>query len=527
MTGQQLKNSILQMAVQGKLVPQDPNDEPASVLLERIRAEKEQLIKEGKIKKEKNPSVIFRGADNLPYEKVGKNEPVCIADEVPFDIPESWEWVRLESICTKLVDGDHNPPKGCSYETTYVMVSSTNINDDCIVELEKVRYLEKNIFDKENERTNAATGDIFFTSVGSLGRSCVYEGGLNICFQRSVSVIHTLIFNYYLKYCLDSAYIQQKIVREATGTAQKGFYLNQLALLLIPIPPIEEQHRIVSKYLETVQMQKEYYKTNETLDVLNSGFPATLKKSILQYAVQGKLVPQDPADEPASVLLKRIHTEKEQLVKEGKIKRDKHESVIFRRDNSYYEKVDGIERCIDDELPFEIPESWGWCRLKSLTENITSGSRDWAKYYSTTGAAFLRMGNLSKNSFDLRLEHIQRVSIPSKAEGTRTSLQSGDLLFSITGVVGMLGLIPDGFEEAYINQHTAMIRFLPEIRNKYIPYLLLTDYAQKFYNANQHGIKNSFRLDSIGELLVSIPPEKELFRILQRISLVLSKIVVL
>jgi len=463
----------------------------------------------------------------LPYEKVGKNEPVCIADEVPFDIPESWEWVRLESICTKLVDGDHNPPKGCSYETTYVMVSSTNINDDCIVELEKVRYLEKNIFDKENERTNAATGDIFFTSVGSLGRSCVYEGGLNICFQRSVSVIHTLIFNYYLKYCLDSAYIQQKIVREATGTAQKGFYLNQLALLLIPIPPIEEQHRIVSKYLETVQMQKEYYKTNETLDVLNSGFPATLKKSILQYAVQGKLVPQDPADEPASVLLKRIRTEKEQLVKEGKIKRDKHESVIFRRDNSYYEKVDGIERCIDDELPFEIPESWGWCRLKSLTENITSGSRDWAKYYSTTGAAFLRMGNLSKNSFDLRLEHIQRVSIPSKAEGTRTSLQSGDLLFSITGDVGMLGLIPDGFEEAYINQHTAMIRFLPEIRNKYIPCLLLTDYAQKFYNANQHGIKNSFRLDSIGELLVSIPPEKELFRILQRISLVLSKIVVL
>ena len=527
MTGQQLKNSILQMAVQGKLVPQDPNDEPASVLLERIRAEKEQLIKEGKIKKEKNPSVIFRGADNLPYEKVGKNEPVCIADEVPFDIPESWEWVRLESICTKLVDGDHNPPKGCSYETTYVMVSSTNINDDCIVELEKVRYLEKNIFDKENERTNAATGDIFFTSVGSLGRSCVYEGGLNICFQRSVSVIHTLIFNYYLKYCLDSAYIQQKIVREATGTAQKGFYLNQLALLLIPIPPIKEQHRIVSKYLETVQMQKEYYKTNETLDVLNSRFPATLKKSILQYAVQGKLVPQDPADEPASVLLERIRTEKEQLVKEGKIKRDKHESVIFRRDNSYYEKVDGIERCIDDELPFEIPESWGWCRLKSLTENITSGSRDWAKYYSTTGAAFLRMGNLSKNSFDLRLEHIQRVSIPSKAEGTRTSLQSGDLLFSITGDVGMLGLIPDGFEEAYINQHTAMIRFLPEIRNKYIPYLLLTDYAQKFYNANQHGIKNSFRLDSIGELLVSIPPEKELFRILQRISLVLSKIVVL
>ena len=412
MTGQQLKNSILQMAVQGKLVPQDPNDEPASVLLERIRAEKEQLIKEGKIKKEKNPSVIFRGADNLPYEKVGKNKPVCIADEVPFDIPESWEWVRLESICTKLVDGDHNPPKGCSYETTYVMVSSTNINDDCIVELEKVRYLEKNIFDKENERTNAATGDIFFTSVGSLGRSCVYEGGLNICFQRSVSVIHTLIFNYYLKYCLDSAYIQQKIVREATGTAQKGFYLNQLALLLIPIPPIEEQHRIVSKYLKTVQMQKEYYKTNETLDVLNSGFPATLKKSILQYAVQGKLVPQDPADEPASVLLERIRIEKEQLVKEGKIKRDKHESVIFRRDNSYYEKVDGIERCIDDELPFEIPESWEWVRFFSVVEiatNLVSPER----YFDYMHIAPDNIEKLTGTLLDCRTVAQDKVSSPN------------------------------------------------------------------------------------------------------------------
>ena len=412
MTGQQLKNSILQMAVQGKLVPQDPNDEPASVLLERIRAEKEQLIKEGKIKKEKNPSVIFRGADNLPYEKVGKNEPVCIADEVPFDIPESWEWVRLESICTKLVDGDHNPPKGCSYETTYVMVSSTNINDDCIVELEKVRYLEKNIFDKENERTNAATGDIFFTSVGSLGRSCVYEGGLNICFQRSVSVIHTLIFNYYLKYCLDSAYIQQKIVREATGTAQKGFYLNQLALLLIPIPPIEEQHRIVSKYLKTVQMQKEYYKTNETLDVLNSGFPATLKKSILQYAVQGKLVPQDPADEPASALLERIRIEKEQLVKEGKIKRDKHESVIFRRDNSYYEKVDGIERCIDDELPFEIPESWEWVRFFSVVEiatNLVSPER----YFDYMHIAPDNIEKLTGTLLDCRTVAQDKVSSPN------------------------------------------------------------------------------------------------------------------
>ena len=316
-------------------------------------------------------------------------------------------------------------------------------------------------------------------------------------------------------------------LRAAAKSMIPGIAREDVFQSLFPIPPFDEQHRIVHRFLDIEPLLELYTVADTKLISLNAAFPETLKKSILQEAVQGKLVPQDPNDEPASVLLERIRAEKEQLIKEGKIKRDKHESVIFRRDNSYYEKVDGIERCIDDELPFEIPESWEWCRLKSLTENITSGSRDWAKYYSTTGAAFLRMGNLSKNSFDLRLEHIQRVSIPSKAEGTRTSLQSGDLLFSITGDVGMLGLIPDGFEKAYINQHTAMIRFLPEMRNKYIPYLLLTDYAQKFYNANQHGIKNSFRLDSIGELLVSIPPEKELFRILQRISLVLSKIAVL
>jgi type I restriction enzyme S subunit len=520
MTGQQLKNSILQMAVQGKLVPQDPNDEPASVLLERIRAEKEQLIKEGKIKKEKNPSVIFRGADNLPYEKVGKNEPVCIADEVPFDIPESWEWVRLESICTKLVDGDHNPPKGCSYETTYVMVSSTNINDDCIVELEKVRYLEKNIFDKENERTNAATGDIFFTSVGSLGRSCVYEGGLNICFQRSVSVIHTLIFNYYLKYCLDSAYIQQKIVREATGTAQKGFYLNQLALLLIPIPPIEEQHRIVSKYLETVQMQKEYYKTNETLDVLNSGFPATLKKSILQYAVQGKLVPQDPADEPASVLLKRIRTEKEQLVKEGKIKRDKHESVIFRRDNSYYEKVDGIERCIDDELPFEIPDSWEWTTIGTTCINIQYGSS--RKSESTGTMAVLRMGNIQNGRIDTQ----KLVYTSDKEEIAHYPLEYNDLLFNRTNSKELVGKTAIYKSEVPAIYAGYLIRITPLIDSDYLNYVMQTQFYWVYcQNVRSDAIgQSNINAEKLKNFIYPLPPLHEQKRIAKKLNSIFTKI---
>ena len=187
--------------------------------------------------------------------------------------------------------------------------------------------------------------------------------------------------------------------------------------------------------------------------------------------------------------------------------------------------MDGIERCIDDELPFDIPNTWEWTRLGNLVEVITSGSRDWAKYYSETGSLFLRMGNLSRNSFNLRLNNLQRVQLPENAEGTRTSLQGGDLLFSITGEVGMLGLIPDGFETAYINQHTAMIRFLPLMRNRYLPYFLLTDYAQKCYKNNQHGIKNSFRLDSISDILVPIPPLHEQERIVERIELATGKIV--
>ena len=222
--------------------------------------------------------------------------------------------------------------------------------------------------------------------------------------------------------------------------------------------------------------------------------------------------------------MERIRAEKQKLVAEGKIKKDKHESVIFRRDNSHYEKLDGIERCIDDEIPFDIPESWMWTRLGSITELITSGSRDWAKYYAETGALFLRMGNLSKDSFDLRLNNIQRVQVPKKAEGIRTALQAGDLLFSITGEVGMLGLIPDKFETAYINQHTATLRFLPALRNKYIPYFLLTEHAKKCYKGNQHGIKNSFRLDAICDILVPIPSSQEQKKIVDRIEELFNKI---
>ena len=223
-----MKASLLQAAMEGKLTEQKAEDGDARGLLLAIREEKEKLVKEKKIKKEK------------PL-------PPIADEEIPFDIPENWVWCRLAEICTKLVDGDHNPPKGTNKKTPYIMASSKNINNDKLVNLESVRYLSKEVFEKENQRTQAKAGDIFFTSVGSLGRSCVYNENINICFQRSVSVITTLAYNYFLKYCFDSPAIQNKVLKESTGTAQKGFYLNQLAAMAIPLPPLAEQHRIVEK----------------------------------------------------------------------------------------------------------------------------------------------------------------------------------------------------------------------------------------------------------------------------------------
>lgn len=230
-----MQKSILQMAIQGKLVEQRPEEDTAEELYKQIQAEKKELIKAGKIKKEKPLPEITEG-------------------EIPFDIPVDWIWIRLRDICVKIVDGDHNPPSGTKIRTEYLMLSAQNINNNTLVNLEKVRYLTKEIFYKENERTKVEKGDIFLTTVGTLGRSCVYEGNFNITFQRSVSVISTLIHNRYLKFVFDSPYIQQYMVSNSTGTAQKGFYLNQVENLAIPLPSLAEQKRIVAKLEEILPL---------------------------------------------------------------------------------------------------------------------------------------------------------------------------------------------------------------------------------------------------------------------------------
>ena len=363
MTAQQLKNSILQMAVQGKLVPQNPNDEPASVLIERIRAEKEKLIKEKKIKREKNPSVIFRGADNIPYEKIG-DEVVPL--DVPFDIPDSWEWVRLGDI------GETNI--GLTYKPSDISTSGTAVLRSNNIQNGNMNYDDLvHVSTAVPERAYARRGDILICarngSRALVGKSAIVESD-GMAFGAFMAIYRS-VCNPYIQLFINS-YVFRGQLEGATTTTINQITQEMLKRQLCPLPPYDEQARIVAKYKELEPLIEVYSKAYASSESLDKSFAENLKKSILQWAVQGKLVPQDENDEPAEALLGRIRAEKEALIRAGKIKRDKHESVIFRRDNSHYEKLDGIERCIDDEIPFEIPDNWCWCRALSVL-TITSG----------------------------------------------------------------------------------------------------------------------------------------------------------
>ena len=311
----------------------------------------------------------------MPYEKVGKNEPVCIADEVPFEIPGSWEWVRISDIF-QIEMGQS--PKGDSVG---------EFQHGIEFHQGKVYFGDKYI-QESKQRTTTPTKIAEPNSVLLCVRAPV--GKVNItnrklCIGRGLCALKPLgniniDFAFYLMETYESIFVKQ-----ATGTTFVAITGEVVKNQLIPLPPLGEQIRILEKIRKLLPLIKDYAHVEQANEKLTKDFPLLLKKSILQEAVQGKLVQQDENDEPASVLLERIREEKARLVKEGKIKKDKNESVIFRRDNSHYEKLNGIERCIDDEIPFEIPNNWCWCRASSLLtissgDNLTSQEMDNGMY---------------------------------------------------------------------------------------------------------------------------------------------------
>lgn len=486
MNAQDLKNSILQLAVQGKLVEQRAEEGTARELLEQIKLEKDQLIKDKKIKK-------------------SKPLPEITEDEIPFEIPESWEWVRLEDICTKLVDGDHNPPKGVDEKTDYIMASSTNINNNTIVDIEKVRYLTQDIFEKENERTQATDGDIFFTSVGTLGRSCVYKGGYNICFQRSVSVIRTLILNYYLKYTFDSAYFQYKIIREATGTAQKGFYLKQLAMSLIPIPPLEEQYRIVAKIEEILPYIDQYDKAYTKLETFNKKFPEDMKKSILHLAMQGKLVEQRPEEGTADELYEQIVAEKAQLIKDGKIKKEKP-----------------LPEIAEDEIPFEIPSSWKWVRLADIV-TLQNGDRS-NKYpvesdYVEDGIPFF-------GAKDMGIKYMSFDSVRFISQNKFDELRTGklcdkDFICLLRGSVGKVAIFSENehHKTGFICAQMIILRSLIREVVDYLYSVFSSPYYYRCIELKTTGTAvRQLPAKELGNILIPLPPLAEQKRIVAKIE---------
>ena len=422
-----LRQKILDLAIRGKLVPQDPDDEPASVLLERIRQQKQQMVKEGKLKAKdiKNDTIIFVGEDNLHYEKFSDGSVKCIEDEVPFGLPDGWAWVRLGNLSAAIQYGLSNSaePQG-----THRLLRITDIQDGK-VDWNAVPFTTVN----DPEAYLLKTGDIVFARTGAtVGKSFLITEtpypSVYASYLIRIRLLGSLSPEYIYQF-FDSACYWSQITDKSVGVGQPNCNGTSLKELFIPLPPISEQLRIVP----TAQALLAYVaKIDAEKKSLLSIIMAT-KSKILDLAIRGQLIPQDPNDEPASVLLERIRAEKEELIKQGKIKRDKKESVIFRgEDNSYYEKIDMEVRCINSEIPFDLPETWCWCRLGTLFAHNTGKALNSADSAGTP-MTYITTSNLYWDRFEL--DSLKEMLF-ADSEIDKCTVKKGDLLVCEGGDIG-------------------------------------------------------------------------------------------
>ena len=493
-----LRQKILDLATRGKLVPQDPNDEPASVLLERIRAEKQQMVKDGKLKPKdiKNDTIIFVGEDNLHYEKFQDGTVKCIEDEIPFDVPEGWEWTRLGFL------GQYKKgPFGSSItKAMFIPDSLTAIkiyeqkNAIC-----KDASLGNYFISKDKYETlkgfEVFPNDIIVSCAGTIGESYVLpsnmrKGIINQALMK-ITLFDLRLLDFYLMYF--DFKLKESAQEHGHGIALKNIPpFDVLKQYLIPIPPIEEQKKIIksiNSLLEMVDLIDS--NSNEVAELINF-----TKSKILDLAIRGKLVPQDPNDEPASVLLERIRTEKEELIKAGKIKRDKKESIIFRgEDNSYYEKIGSTIKNIDDSIPFEIPENWCFIRLKELWKLISGRDLSPSEYNDNqdgipyiTGASNFRNG---------KIELVRWTSSP------QVITKQGDLLLTCKGTVGELAF--NDFGNAHIARQIMAIRNTYGLNVEYLSFCI--SFYIKEIKAVAKGLIPCISREDILNLILPIPPE--------------------
>ena len=467
MDTKKLRQKILDLAIRGKLVPQDPNDEPASVLLERIKAEKERLIKEGKIKRSKKTA---KTSDTPHYENV------------PFEVPKGWAWTRFGSICKKLTDGSHNPPPKRS--NGYTVISAQNIKNGKIIFTDKDRYTDEIGFQKENPRTQITRGDIILGIIGgSIGNVAIYDLSDPVVAQRSISIIDTYVLNIYCFYLLQSTIFQSLFLEKSIGNAQAGIYLGELDKLYIPLPPIREQNRIVSEI-------KRWFTLIDEIEQGKADLQTTIKQTkskILDLAIHGKLVPQDSNDEPASELLKRINPKAE-----------------ITCDNAHYTN---------------LPVGWVMCKLSDLCR-IENGFAFSSDNYKSQGIPLVRISNINHNTIDItECVYIEGVT------DDRFKISKGDLLIALSGATtGKMGVYP--FDEtAYLNQRVGNIKILnksslsPNYRNTYMQ-SKVDEILKIAYGGAQPNISASV----IGNFDFPLPPYKEQIRIVETIQRIFDQL---
>ena len=516
MKAKDLKNSILQMAVEGKLVPQDPNDEPASVLLERIREEKQRLIAEGKAKFPKGgESIIYTGSDGSPYEKrVDAKGSVlsekCIADEVPFEgLPEGWVWTRLETALINR-DSERIPVSVADRERLakiYDYYGASGVIDK----------VDRYLFDKTLLLIGEDGANLLIRSkpIAFLARGKYWVN----------NHAHVLdgINERYLEYM--ALFINSiSLAPYVTGTAQPKMNQAKMGSILIPIPPESEQTRILAKVNELMPLVEEYGKLEDAREALDAALPDRLRKSVLQMAVQGKLVPQDPSDEPAGVLLERIREQRRKLIAEKKMKVPKGgESVIFcGSDGRRYEKsIDAKGResepvCIEDEIPFEIPDGWEWARLESIARVSGGATPDKGNLAYWNGELpWASMKDVHGNFLESTLDSITEAGLESKA--SISVCEPGDLIVSTRLIPGKS--IVSRINTA-INQDLKVLH-LYEFDVIYLHFWFRSQ-LDNFMRMGSGTTVPGIKLGQLTSSLIPIPPLSEQSRIVKQLEMLQS-----
>ena len=450
----------------------------------------------------------------MPYafcEQIGK-EIRDISDEIPFEIPDSWEWVRLGSICEIARGGSPRPIK------QFLTDDPNGINWIKIGDSDKGgKYInetkEKIIPEGMSKSRFVHRGDFLLTNSMSFGRpyilnvdGCVHDGWLVL------SGYQTAYDKDFLYYLLASSFAYYQFCEVVSGAVVKNLNSDKVACALFPLPPINEQHRIVAKIEELLPYIERYGKAEEHLTTLNTTFPEALKKSILQEAVQGKLVPQNPDDEPASVLLERIRAEKQELIKQGKIKQNKNESVIITRDKIPYEIIDGKERCIADEVPFEIPDSWCWCRLGTIFQHNTGKTLNSSNHQGTM-MQYITTSNLYWDKFELDK---LREMLFTDSEVEKCTVTKGDLLVCEGGDIGRAAIWNYDYPMR-IQNHIHRLRSYAPVEVYFFYYVFYLYKRAGLIGGKGIGIQG-LSSNAIDKLLIPLPPLAEQKKIVAKIE---------